>query len=166
MLVHLAQKQKFVVCLCLRTLVDAFSYLAYWLGTLFRSLWSRISHIIYCFPILISVLRAFKWKLILWEPSAHFLNCTTWFLERVAFCLKSLGLYPPPSGIEVQDAGSWGQKFSTSSKTHPLAVQFDRPLCTKVLAAFQLCPALLARIYSDTKMNLSSFMVPWSIVQC
>lgn len=58
---HLAQKQSlFVLHICLRALVDAFFYLASWLGTLFRSLWSRISHIICCFPILIPGLKGLQ----------------------------------------------------------------------------------------------------------
>ena len=40
----------------------------------------------------------------------------------------------------------------------PLAVQFDWHLCSKVLTAFHICPALLARIYNGTKMNLSSIL--------
>lgn len=40
-------------------------------------------------------------------------------------------------------------------KIHPFVVQFDRHLCSKVVTAFHICPALLARIYSDTEMNLS-----------
>lgn len=45
--------------------------------------------------------------------------------------------------------------FSTFWKIYLFVGQFDLHLCSKVLTVFEMFFALLARIYSDTEMNLS-----------
>lgn len=124
-----------------------FPYLASWLGALFRAVWvkSLLYHLLICFPICFPG-----------NHQLHFLNCITWFEASVSFLLETtLPLFFFLLHLTANCNG-WGQfSSSTSCTIHPLAVQFDRHLCSKVLTAFQICPALLARIYSDTKMNLS-----------
>lgn len=78
------------------------------------------------------------------------------FKQTLASCLKSLCPYFS-SMLRLNASCRWVRTilFSPFYRMYPLAVQFDRHLCSKVLTAFQIRPALLARIYSDTKMNLS-----------
>lgn len=97
-----------------------------------------------------------KWKHISWRPSTHLLNRTTGFQASVRFLLETPVL---AFSVLYWNASCRGLRTvvfpPASCEIHPFAVQFDRHLCRKVLTAFQICPALLARIYSDTKMNLS-----------